>query len=99
MTNFEKKGFSIGPGAFATPQETQATVLQELYRLNTTVAGAVGVHSSESNAVETAAARAFAKKILQSGVMGGARQCVVRFAIDARYKKIDSYTRSLVTRA
>jgi hypothetical protein len=70
MTNFNGNGFSIGPGAFTTAQETQATVLQELYRLNTTVAGAVGVHSGESSAVETVAARAFAKKILQSGVMG-----------------------------
>jgi hypothetical protein len=70
MTNFNGNGFSMGPGAFATPQETQATVLQELYRLNTTVAGATGVHSGESSAVETVAAQAFAKKILQSGVMG-----------------------------
>jgi hypothetical protein len=70
MTNFKGNGFSMGPGAFATPQETQATVLQELYRLNTTEAGVVGVHSGESTAVETAAARAFAEKVLQSGVMG-----------------------------
>jgi hypothetical protein len=70
MTNFNGNGFSIGPGAFATQQETQATVLQELYRLNTTIAGAVGVHSGESSAVETVAAQLFAKKILQSGVMG-----------------------------
>jgi hypothetical protein len=69
MTDFKGNGFSIGPGAFATPQETQATILQELYRLNTTEAGAIGVHSGESSAVETAAARAFAKKILQMGVM------------------------------
>jgi hypothetical protein len=69
MTDFKGNGFSIGPGAFATPQETKATILQELYRLNTTEAGAIGVHSGESSAVETAAARAFAKKILQLGVM------------------------------
>jgi hypothetical protein len=69
MTNFEKNGFSIGPGAFATPQETQATVLQELYRLNTTVAGATGVHSGESAALELDAARKFVDKVLRSGVM------------------------------
>jgi hypothetical protein len=70
MTNFKGNGFSIGPGAFATTQETQATVLQELFRLNTTEAGVAAVHSGESTAIETAAARAFAEKILQSGVMG-----------------------------
>jgi len=70
MTDFKGNGFSIGPGAFATPQETQATILQELYRLNATEAGAIGVHSGESSAVESAAARAFAEKILQMGVMG-----------------------------
>jgi hypothetical protein len=69
MTNFDKSGFSIGPGAFATPQETQATVLQELYRLNTTVAGATGVHSGESAALELDAARKFVDKVLRSGVM------------------------------
>jgi len=69
MTNFEKNGFSMGPGAFATPQETQATVLQELYRLNTTVAGATGVHSGESAALEWDAARKFVDKVLRSGVM------------------------------
>jgi hypothetical protein len=69
MTDFKGNGCSIGPGTFATPQETKATILQELYRLNTTEAGAIGVHSGESSAVETAAARAFAKKILQMRVM------------------------------
>jgi hypothetical protein len=69
MTNFEGNGFSMGPRAFTTREETQATVLQELYRLNTTEAGVAGVHSGESSAVETAAARAFAEKILQLGVM------------------------------
>jgi hypothetical protein len=69
MTNFNGNGFSMGPGAFATPQETQATVLQELYRLNTTVAGATGVHSGESAALELDAAREFVDKVLRSGVM------------------------------
>jgi hypothetical protein len=70
MTNYQGNGFALGPGAFATPQETQATVLQELYRLNTTVAGAAAEHSGESAALETAAAREFSDRIVQSGVMG-----------------------------
>lgn len=69
MTNFKNNGFALGPGAFATPQETQATVLQELYRLNTSQAGATGVHSAESAAVEYDAARKFVDKVLRSGVM------------------------------
>jgi hypothetical protein len=69
MTNFKGNGFAMGPGAFASPQETQATVLQELYRLNTSESAATGVFSGESVASENAAARAFADKIVQSGVM------------------------------
>jgi hypothetical protein len=69
MTDYKNNGFTMGPGAFETPQETQATVLHELYRLNTTEAGAAGVYSGESTAAETDAAQAFVKKTMKSGVM------------------------------
>jgi hypothetical protein len=69
MTDFNNNGFALGPRAFATPQETQATVLHELYRLNTTQAGLAGAHSGESAAVESDAAIEFVKRVLRSGVL------------------------------
>lgn len=72
----------MGPGAFASPQETQATVLQELYRLNTTEAGVTGAHSGKSATVESDVARAFADRIVQSGVMGP-----MTVKIDAQWRR------------
>jgi hypothetical protein len=67
--NYAGNGFTLGPSAFSNPTETQATVLHEVFRLNTTVAGVATVHGGESAAIETQAAAEFVKKIIQSGVM------------------------------
>jgi hypothetical protein len=70
MTDFKGNGFALGPGAFTTPLETEKTVLHELYRLNTTIAGVPGAEiSGESALVEGKAVHDFVERIIQSGVM------------------------------
>jgi len=70
VTDFKGNGFALGPGAFTTPLETEKTVLHELYRLNTTMAGVPGAENSgESALVEGKAVRDFVERIIQSGAM------------------------------
>jgi hypothetical protein len=70
MTDFQGNGFAMGPGAFTTPLETEKTVLHELYRLNTTMAGVPGAENSAASAlVEGKAAGDFVDRIIKSGVM------------------------------
>ena len=64
VTLFSERGFVMGPQAFSEREETSKTILQELYRLNTSeIAGTGYPGGPESpNAVETNAARDFANR-------------------------------------
>jgi hypothetical protein len=66
ISDFQENGFTIGPSAFRSKEDEWKTVLQELYRLNTTQAGALGGEvSAEAAAFENEQARAFVNRVMQ----------------------------------
>ncbi len=67
MADFEENGLFMGPSAFTLPQEAASTVLHELYRLNTTVAGAGDGFHSEATGFEGPAPYDFVRRALKSG--------------------------------
>ena len=62
MTLFEENGFVLGKEAFTSKEELIKTLLQEIYRLETSNIGKTGKATQEIVAEETKAAHAFAEK-------------------------------------
>lgn len=62
MTLFKENGFVLGKEAFASKQELIKTLLQEIYRLETSTIKKTGNASQEIVTAETKAASEFAEK-------------------------------------
>ncbi|TPV94730.1 MAG: RHS repeat protein, partial [Myxococcales bacterium FL481] len=62
MTLFGEEGFVIGREAFASEAELSKTVLQEVFRLRTSSAGASGAVTQAAATAETEAAASFAER-------------------------------------
>ena len=62
MTLFEENGFVLGKEAFKSKEELIKTLLQEIYRLETSSIGKTGQATQERITEETNAAHAFAEK-------------------------------------
>ena len=60
LTEFERRGFTLGPDAFTSSAELERTVLQELYRLRTSRIARAGAGVGDS-ITETGAAFRFAE--------------------------------------